>query len=656
MLGSGTAPIKVFQDFFADLDLPVSLTQGDHVDVPVSLYNYLPEDQDVTVTLASDPWFQLDGSATQHIHLGPNQVSVVYFPISANLIGTHAFLVTARGTKLSDAVKRTVTVLPNGKETRVTVSDRLESTADATVTIPETALPGANNLWIKLYPGTFSQVVEGLDSLLRMPNGCFEQTSSTTYPNVLVLGYLKQTKKINPEIQLKAEEFINIGYQRLVTFECKSGGFSWFGDEPAHQILTAYGLLEFSDMSRVHDVDPNLIARTQTWLAGKQKTDGSWEETNQGIAEGIINRQTGSLRTTAYVAWALAESGYTGPEVAKGVGFVRSHSSEATDAYTLAVMLNLFTAPGVNAQADASSTADRLIALAKTTDKTAYWVGDTTTFTGAEGAGADIETTALAAFGLLKYRHAGGFVEKVLTYLVQGKDSYGTWSTTQGTVWALKALLYASANSTEGGAGTVDVTVNGELIKSITLTADDSDVMQQIDATGKVRAGVNTVHLAYHGKGSLLYQVVGRYYMPWTRENTGVPGQLEPLSLKVEYDKTTLALNDTATTTITIHNNTNRTAQMPLIDVGVPPGFDVNSEKLDEAVKSGQISKFTVTGRQVIIYMEKLDPSATVVLSYQIKARFPIKAMTPLSKAYPYYDPTMVSVDNPTRIEVRKAL
>ena len=142
------------------------------------------------------------------------------------------------------------------------------------------------SLWVKLYPGTFSQVVEGLDGILRMPNGCFEQTSSTTYPNMLVLDYLKQTKKINPELQMKAERYINVGYQRLVTFECKNGGFSWFGNEPAHQILTAYGLLEFSDMAKVHDVDPNVIARTQQWLARKQKPDGTWEEKEPGHRRG----------------------------------------------------------------------------------------------------------------------------------------------------------------------------------------------------------------------------------------------------------------------------------------------------------------------------------------------------------------------------------
>jgi len=41
-LGSSTAPIRVFQDFFVDLDLPVSLTEGDVVSVPVAVYNYLP--------------------------------------------------------------------------------------------------------------------------------------------------------------------------------------------------------------------------------------------------------------------------------------------------------------------------------------------------------------------------------------------------------------------------------------------------------------------------------------------------------------------------------------------------------------------------------------------------------------------------------------
>ena len=293
-LGSATAPVKVFQDFFVDMDLPVALTQHDSVEIPVTVYNYLPHAQDVTLTLDEQPWFTLRGSATQTLSIGPGEVKVVYYPITVVSLGKFPLTVTAKGTTLSDAVRRTVEVRPDGKQVDTALNDRLEGDVEQTVTLPANALPGASRLFVKLYPGTFSQVVEGLDGMLQMPGGCFEQTSSSTYPDVLILDYLKQTKKANPEIRMKADQYINVGYQRLVTFECKSGGFSWFGDEPAHQILTAYGLLEFSDMARVHDVDPAVIARTQRWLAGKQLADGSWNETGQGIAEGIINRQTGA--------------------------------------------------------------------------------------------------------------------------------------------------------------------------------------------------------------------------------------------------------------------------------------------------------------------------------------------------------------------------
>jgi len=652
-LGSTTSGVKVFQDFFVDIDLPISLTKDDHVEIPVAVYNYLPTAQTVSLELQTQPWFRLQGSATQSLKVESGQVKVVYYPITVSAIGMHALQVTAKGSKLSDAVRRQIEVTPNGKRVDVAINDRLEHKSEKTFTVPASAIKGASACYVKLYPGAFSQVVEGLDGILRMPGGCFEQTSSTTYPNLLVLDYLKTTKKINPELQMKAEQYINVGYQRLVTFECKNGGFSWFGNEPAHQILTAYGLLEFSDMAKVHEVDPAVISRTQNWLASKQKPDGSWEETSSGIAEGIINRQSGALRSTAYVAWALAESGYTGAQVMKGVGFVKEHGAEAKDPYTLAVILNLLAK--VEKEADTTAKfADALIAMAKTDDKAAWWQSDTQTFTGAKAEGADLETTGLAAYGLVKWGRNSGFTNKVLTYLVQGKDSFGTWSTTQGTVWSMKSLLYASRNGTGSSKGTVTILANGQKAGTFQLTPEDSDVMRQVNLAEFLHDGqANTVTLSYDGDGSLLYQIAGRYYEPWADAAPPKVG-FEPLALKVEYDKTTLAQDDTATVKVTIHNQTTSIAEMPLIDVGVPPGFTVNPEELENAVAKQTISKYTVAARQVILYMEKLGPGETVTLTYQIRAKYPIKARTPLSKVYPYYNPERVTVSAPQDIVVTK--
>src|SRR5262249_26852399 len=166
-----------------------------------------------------------------------------------------------------------IEVVPNGREQTVAFNGRLEGSVEHAVDFPATSVADASKVFVRLYPGALSQVIEGMDGILRMPGGCFEQTSSSTYPNVLALDYMKRTKKITPEIRAKAESYIASGYQRLLTFEVPGGGFSWFGQAPANKILTAYGLMEFSDMSKVYDVDPRLIQRTQQWLASQQQPD-----------------------------------------------------------------------------------------------------------------------------------------------------------------------------------------------------------------------------------------------------------------------------------------------------------------------------------------------------------------------------------------------
>ena len=140
-----------------------------------------------------------------------------------------------------------------------------------------------------------------------MPYGCFEQTSSTTYPNVLALDYLRRTKQSAPSVEATAQQYIHLGYQRLLSFEIPGGGFDWFGNPPANRTLTAYGLMEFADMARVHEVDPKLIQRTRDWLLQQQLPDGSWEPEQHQLHEDPtrVGNDLDRLSTTAYIAWAV---------------------------------------------------------------------------------------------------------------------------------------------------------------------------------------------------------------------------------------------------------------------------------------------------------------------------------------------------------------
>jgi hypothetical protein len=86
---------------------------------------------------------------------------------------------------------------------------------------------------------------------------------------------------------------------------------------------------------KVHEVDPNVISRTQQWLAGQQQPDGSWKPDTNFINEGATNRYNSDLlRITAYIAWALENTGNRGPAVEKAREYVEKNMNVKADAYT----------------------------------------------------------------------------------------------------------------------------------------------------------------------------------------------------------------------------------------------------------------------------------------------------------------------------------
>ncbi len=667
LLGSTTFPLRVFQDFFVDIDLPVAFTQGDEVAMPVALYNYLAKSQTVRLRLEVGSGFEVLDEREKTVRLQPNEVTAVRFRLRASQIGSHPITVYAYGDAMSDAIKRTATVLPDGKEMWRTISDQLMGRGakdgerverTIAVNIPREAIDGAHKLLVRVYAGAFSQVLDGLENLLRMPFGCFEQTSSVSYPNVLVLRYLKRTGKAQPETEMKARHFITIGYQRLLTFEVPGGGFSWFGDPPANKVLTAYGLLQFSDMSRVHDVDPALLVRTIQWLISKQNPDGSWEPDKGGIAEGAINRQTDFLRTTAYIAWAISEATQVlrneeqaKPALQKAISYLTKHGHKADEAYALALVLNAaISAKAVGVAVDANfvdRVARELVGMVKESDEIAFWESKAPTPFFGRGTSGDLETTALATYALI---HHGGFaplVGKALTYLVRNKDAFGTWQTTQATIWALKSFLAVSERGAGVAEGTLTVRVNGEPVAEWHVTTDNADIVRMVDATKVVKEGKNEVTLSFSGKGSLLYQVSARFYLPW---DLVPPERDEPLQVQVNYDRTELLTNEIVTCQVRVTNRRPMAAQMVIVDIGIPPGFEVMRDDLVALVEKKVLQRFELTPRQVICYLDRINGGATVGWQFRLRAKMPVRAKTGRTTAYEYYAPQETSVSAPIRL------
>jgi uncharacterized protein YfaS (alpha-2-macroglobulin family) len=661
-LGSGSSSVKVFQDFFADLDLPVTLTEGDRVSIPVAIYNYSGGRGNVSLKLEKDDWFSLvEDVPEKSLAVEAGRVGASQFTIHANRIGKFKLTLAARmsapsvpSANRADIVVREIEVIPNGREQSQVFNGRLDSAVEHTLHFPAASIADASAILVRLYPGPLSQVIEGMDAILRMPSGCFEQTSSATYPNVLALDYMKRTGKLTPEVHAKAEGLIANGYQRLLTFEVPGGGFSWFGQAPANKILTAYGLMEFGDMAKVHDVDPKLIERTGQWLAGQQQPDGSWRPDSNFINEGATNRyNSDTLRITAYVAWSLENTGYQGPGIEKARQFVEQHMGDRTDAYTLAVLANFAADYGKDREFTGRAIENLLDARTEKGEQ-AWW---TTEETGMYGAGesAAVETTGLAVQALLKWGQASATAAKALAYLASKKTAAGTWGTTQATIMALRALLLATEKGTADVRGTVEITLNGKPVENLTLTPENNDLLHQFVFKNVETTSANEVAIRFDGKGGLAYQVVGRYFLPWTEEPAA-----EALSIDVSYDRTRLAQDDIATATATVKNNLPKSANMVMVDLGIPPGFDLLTEDLQTyqeqsaGRKSGCLEKFNLTATQAILYFNSIGAGDTVKLKFRLRAKYPIRARTFPSRAYEYYDPEVNSVARPVQLEVAK--
>ena len=689
-LGSTELGLRVFQDFFVEPDLPRFLTVGDEIDVPIAVYNYLGEPQSIELAVAPDAWFELRAEPQLVFEAGANEVIAAYLPIRVTEFGKHELQITATGSNMSDAVLREVEVLPNGQRVAEVTGSRMQASQQITLPIPVEAIPGTSRVTVKVFPGIVSQVLAGLEGMLQMPYGCFEQTSSATYPNVLVLNYLKRTGQASPRVELQADYLISLGYQRLIGFEVdgEPGGFSLFGEPPANSGITAYGLLEFGDMAKVAYVDPDLLARMVDFLAERQNRDGSWDA--YGAAQlPELDTADYKLATTAYITWGLADAGYADDRTVRQAVRYLERSLNRVDRQatgsgappptennsfnvtveagavvsplatpqppnklsnnTLALMANALIA----GDGDAMPVIEQLLERAEREDGQVYWTPGTETYLGSYGSAATVEVTAIVAQALLRSDTAPDLAQQALDYLIANRDPNGSFQTTQATIQVLKALLLAA--NPDPAAEDASVTVRytqadgTEATQTIGVEASNFDVVQQVVLENVAPGAV--LSLAVDGDRELQYQVVSEYYLPW-EEATATATVAAPMRIAVSYDRSELTVNEMLGVRADVELLTGDTAGTVIVELGLPPGFAPVIEDLDTLVADGRIDRYELTRRQILLYLTNVESGRIYTFEYRLQPRYALTAQAPSSQVYDYYAPDQRASDPPQRITV----
>ena len=659
-LGANRALIESVRPFYVEPKLPLELTAGDKVLLPIAMINNTGDELGVELFLS-----KLGRAGTVSLDSVPLAADargrVLHELTIGQTFGELAFNIEARAGNYVDQNNRKLRVVPKGFPINDGSGGMLApgSGIEQELVIPESAVPGSLSASVTVYPTPLANLTEALEALIRNPSGCFEQTSSTTFPLVMAQQYFMSHQGVDPELIAAAKEKLDAGYKRLIGFETEDKGYEWFGSTPAHEALTAYGLLQFNEMKDVMDVDQQMIDRTQDWLLSRCGNDGSFQLDSKALDSfGRAPQDT----TDAYIVWSMLEAGYHPANIEKSIDLVLNKATEGEDAYIIALganiaalvegryssMVELGLASTPKGEKQYLQTAEKYGAIAKQllaklanklTDE-GFIDGAVTSITNSGGDALKIETTSLAILAWLRDDAYTGQVEKAILWLTE-RCKAGRFGSTQSTVLALKAIVeYDKARSTPKAPGSLIVLVDGKQVgEPVVFDKETKGAIHLPAIASHLTPGKHTIAVKMTDGSKMPYSIAVDYFAdtPASSEECKLrittqlpPVAIEGLAVPIREGEATEVL-------VSVKNITQDGLPTPLAIVGIPGGLEPDYDQLKELVAVGTIASFEVIGRDVVLYWREMEPEQSIGLSIRCLAAVPGTYTGPASRAYLYY-------------------
>ena len=627
LLGRDETVLKSSLPFSLSAKLPVEVSAGDRIELPVTLSNERGDPLDVMLDASFGPLVKLQQETRRAGNtLGVGARDSLFYPLLVEATaGKTPIALKANAQGLKDEITRELTVVPRGFPIEVAASGTLKDKVVHTVDTGE-AIPGSAAGEVRFYPSPTATLISGLDGMLREPSGCFEQTSSSNYPNVMILSYMEKNNVADAALVERSQRLLNSGYKKLTSFESPEKGYEWFGGNPGHEALTAYGLLEFVDMKGVYsDVDDGMVQRTAAWLKSRRDGKGGFMRNDRALDS--FGRASPEV-TNAYIVFALSEARLTQGMDAE-LKLQADLASSTQDAYLLALSANTL----LDHEALKGRGQEAARRLAGLQDADGAFTRADHSITRSGGANLHIETTALATMALLK---AGGHddkVRKAVEWLTNHRGGYGQWGATQATVLALKAFIhYVEASGKTQGPGSVVVQVNGKNVGTARWEEGHKDPIVVALPAESFQAGKNEVRMLIDGRDQLPYSMAVAF-----RSKKPATSPESKVDLKVAADKTTVKMGETIRVTATVKNKTAEGLPMTLARVGIPGGTSFQTWQLKELKDKGLVAFWETRAREVILYFRDLKPSEEKVIPIDLVADVPGQYEAPASSAYLYY-------------------
>ncbi|KAJ3426080.1 hypothetical protein M0812_28528 [Anaeramoeba flamelloides] len=494
---------------------------------------------------------------------------------------------------------------------------------------------GSLNIEIKFYPSTLSNLLDSVKSLIRKPYGCFEQTSSVMYPMILAKQFLQNVDNFKDDRTIDLiMHHLDHGYKKIIQFECKNGGFSWFGDEPAHEALTAMGYLEFLELSKFYPIDFKMLLRTKNWLLKRQQKDGGFKRSKQKLDS--FGRAP-SYITDAYIVWSLSQTDINISSIKKSINKLNLDAKEkySQDPYYIALiaLINFNCKLKENALEWAKCLKSFQIEEGKIERSI-------TSITSSIERNLDIETSALTCLCWLNFpKLFQREINKLYLWLFSNCKN-GAFGSTQSTVLTIKAINKFSQvkrqNEVQNNEKNVSTFIkfNNKPEKLYQIKPRHYDV-KTINLNNQAinHPNDNRIQLRIKNSNPMKYSVNINY-----KTLEPIIDNLCHLSFSSKLIEKVVTLGDITQMNCKLVNKTNQLFGMAVAILGIPGGLEPRIDQIKELVIQNIIDYYEFFGpRQVVFYWKALKPNAEIEFKLDLIAKFPGYFISPVSRAYLYY-------------------
>ncbi|KAF7387314.1 CD109 antigen-like [Vespula maculifrons] len=706
--------------FYINVEMPTHSKQGEQIGIRVSVFNYMRGDIEATVVLTGSTDYKFvhveDNGIVQsykpRTSFGEHQfflwiraqdATVVYLPIVPVRLGDikiHIYATTLIG---RDSVTRTLHVEADGlpqhrhQSILLDLSNRAYVFQYMHVNITETPIIsydenryyvfGSNKATISVVGDVvgpiFPTMPVNATSLIDLPMDSAEQNMFSFAANMYTTLYMRLVNQRNRTQEKESFYYMNIGYQRQLSFMNPDGSFSLFRsdwNQSASSVwLTAYCARIFQEASFYEwenylYIDPDVITQAVSWVLKHQTPEGSFYEvtwlpdrkmnSSLNYDSDIIRFRNISL--TAHVLITLETvrdlTGGLGSQVAlasaNAIKWLERNMKlleEKGKPYDIAIVSYAL----LMAKASTAEQAFNILTRhARREGGLTYWGRESVPPPPQKLENQkpfllprlpykyDAENIETTAYALLVYvARQEVMIEPIVKWLNAQRLTDGGWASTQDTAWAMKALMDYTVRSRIRDVSSLNVTIEATALPGQTqiLSVNPSNLarLQSIEAC--IPEAWGTVKVQAKGAGYAILQMSVQYNVDIKRFQTQPPVQAFDLITRANFHgKNQSHISYLSCQRWTNINESSRSG-MAVLDVAIPTGYIIQQQNLDRYVLSRQVrnlQRARFQGRKVLFYFDYLDQEETCV-NFTIERWYPVANMSrylPI-RVYDYYAP-----------------